>query len=148
MRRGLWTGDRPVKRLNVWIAATAVAIALIGRPAFAADPAPETPPAPKIDSGDTAWMLASSALVMFMMPGLALFYGGMVRRKNVLATMMQTMVALSIVGVFWVLVGYNLAFGNSVGGVIGWSPKLLFLRGVEPGDVLPNSGIPVYVHVM
>ncbi len=99
-------------------------------------------------SGDTAWMLASSALVLFMVPGLALFYGGMVRRKNVLATMMQSMAALAVVGVYWIAVGYCLAFGESQAGLIGWSPKLLFLKGVEPGDTLANTAIPIYVHVM
>jgi ammonium transporter len=99
--------------------------------------------------GDTAWMLMSSGLVMLMVPGLALFYGGMVRRKNILATMMQSMVALAVVGVYWVAVGYCLAFGQSQGGFIGWSPdKLLFLRGVGPADYLPNTNIPIYVHVM
>jgi ammonium transporter len=98
--------------------------------------------------GDTAWMLISSALVMLMIPGLALFYAGMVRRKNVLATMMQSMVALAVVGVYWVAVGYALAFGESHGGWIGWSNKLLFLQGVEPSELLPGTNIPVYVHVM
>ena len=98
--------------------------------------------------GDIAWMLVSTALVMLMVPGLALFYGGMVRRKNVLATMMQSMVALAIVGVFWIGVGYSLAFGESQGGWIGWSPKLLFLAGVQPGDMLPNTNIPIYLHVL
>jgi ammonium transporter len=98
--------------------------------------------------GDTAWMLVSSALVMFMMPGLALFYGGIVRRKNVLATMMQTMVALAIVGVYWVVIGYALAFGHSKGGFIGWSPDLLFLKGIDTNELLPGTNIPVYVHVM
>jgi ammonium transporter len=100
-------------------------------------------------NGDTAWMLASSGLVMLMVPGLALFYGGMVRRKNILATMMHSMVALAVVGVYWVAVGYCLAFGQSQGGFIGWSPdRLLFLKGVGPGDYLPNTNIPIYVHVM
>jgi ammonium transporter len=98
--------------------------------------------------GDTAWMLASSGLVMLMVPGLALFYGGMVRRKNVLATMMQSMVALAVVGVYWIAIGYCLAFGASQGGVIGWSPKLIFLHGVGVTDMLPGTNIPIYVHVM
>ncbi len=98
--------------------------------------------------GDTAWMLASSALVMLMLPGLALFYGGMVRRKNVLATMMQSMVALAVVGVWWLAVGYSLAFGETKGGIIGWSDKLFFLNGVNVTDILPGTNIPVYVHVM
>jgi ammonium transporter len=115
-----------------------------------AEPAPppkeDKPPEP--NSGDTAWVLTSTALVLFMVPGLALFYGGMVRRKNVLATMMQSMVALAVVGVFWIAIGYNLAFGQTQGGWIGWSPKLIFLAGILPTDLLPNTGIPVYAHVM
>lgn len=105
-----------------------------------------TPPA--LDTGDTAWVLMSSALVMFMLPGLALFYGGMVRRKNVLATMMQTMIALAIVGVYWIGIGYCLAFGASQGGWIGWSPELLFLHGIRTDQVLPGTHIPIYAHVM
>src|SRR5579883_1848655 len=67
--------------------------------------------AAKMDSGDTAWMLVSTGLVLLMVPGLALFYGGMVRRKNVLGTMMHCMVALALIGMQWVLFGYALAFG-------------------------------------
>ena len=64
--------------------------------------------------GDAAWMLVSTALVMLMLPGLALFYGGMVRRKNILATMMQSMSCLAVVGLYWASFGYALAFGPSV----------------------------------
>jgi ammonium transporter, Amt family len=98
--------------------------------------------------GDSAWMLMSSALVMLMVPGLALFYGGIVRRKNVLATMMQSMVALAVVGVYWIAIGYSLAFGHSKGGLIGWSSDLVFLHGVQVDETLPNTNIPVYLHVM
>src|SRR3954451_6440056 len=73
-----------------------------------------------VDTGDTAWLLTSSALVMFMLPGLALFYGGMVRAKNVLSTVVQSFFALGIVGTLWVLIGYTLAFGgDAFGGLIG-----------------------------
>ena len=66
---------------------------------------------PKIDSGDTAWMITSSALVLMMtIPGLALFYGGMVRRKNVLATMAQSFGATCVITVLWMIVGYSIAF--------------------------------------
>ncbi|MFM7110171.1 MAG: ammonium transporter, partial [Planctomycetota bacterium] len=103
-----------------------------------------------LKAGDTAWMLVSSAFVMLMVPGLALFYGGMVRKKNVLATMMQSMVALSVVGIYWVAIGYSLAFGPSVGdyGIIGWSPKLVFLNGIKTDDYLPAYNVTVYAHVM
>ena len=76
-------------------------------------------PVQKIDTGDTAWMLVSTALVMLMTPGLALFYGGMVRRKNVLGTVMQSFVALGVISIQWVLFGYSLAFGPDIGHVIG-----------------------------
>jgi Amt family ammonium transporter len=72
-----------------------------------------------INAGDTAWMLASAALVLFMTPGLALFYGGMVRAKNVLSTIMQSFFAMGLVSVLWALVGYTLAFGPDKGGLIG-----------------------------
>src|SRR5438093_13450069 len=72
-----------------------------------------------VNAGDTAWVLASAALVMFMTPGLAFFYGGLVRAKNVLGTIMQSFVALGLVTVLWALVGYTLAFGPDKGRLIG-----------------------------
>src|SRR5262249_33725468 len=103
--------------------------------------------------GDAAWMLVSTAFVMLMVPGLALFYGGMVRSKNVLATMMHSMVALAVVGVYWMAIGYALAFGDpwlKLGdkGILGWSSDLVFLRGVKPSTMLPNTNIPVYLHML
>ena len=101
------------------------------------------------DGGDTAWMLVCTGLVMLMVPGLALFYGGMARNKNLLGTMMQSMVALGIVGVLWVLVGYTLAFGVSQGGWIGWSPELLGLAGVDSGHTFTTANkIPLLLHCM
>ncbi|MFM8552552.1 MAG: ammonium transporter [Nitrospiraceae bacterium] len=76
--------------------------------------------APEINSGDTAWMLAATALVLVMIvPGLALFYGGLVRSKNVLSTVMHSFIVLCLVSVIWILFGYSLAFGPDRGGVIG-----------------------------
>ncbi len=72
-----------------------------------------------MDTGDTAWILVSSALVMLMTPGLALFYGGMVRRKNILSTMMMSFAILGVIGLLWVLYGYSLSFGSDIGGIIG-----------------------------
>lgn len=72
-----------------------------------------------INSGDTAWLLVSSALVMLMTPGLALFYGGLVRRKNVLATMMQSFILMAVLGLQWILFGYSLSFSADQGGFIG-----------------------------
>lgn len=102
------------------------------KPADAAAPAaatPATPPdvKPVLNTGDTAWMLISSALVLLMIPGLALFYGGMVRQKNVLSTIMHSFVAMGIVGVQWAVVGYSLSFGPDVGhmGLIGDFSKVM-----------------------
>jgi Amt family ammonium transporter len=72
-----------------------------------------------MNTGDTAWLLVSTALVMIMTPGLALFYGGMVRRKNILGTIMQSFIILGLISVEWVLVGYSFAFGPDRGGIIG-----------------------------
>jgi Amt family ammonium transporter len=89
-------------------------------PSAAAPAAPAAPAPPKIDSGDTAWVLTSSALVLLMtVPGLALFYGGMVRQKNALGTLMQSFIVLALISVQWVLWGYSLAFGPDKGGIIG-----------------------------
>jgi len=119
---------------------------LVTSPVLAQDAT--TGSASKIDSGDTAWMLVSTGLVLLMVPGLALFYGGMVRRKNVLGTMMHSMVALAIIGIQWFLFGYCLAFGESQGGIIGWSSRLLGLSGVYSDEVFPGTHIPIFVHCM
>ena len=87
----------------------------------------------KIDTGDTAWLIVSSALVLLMTPALALFYGGMVRRKNVLSTLMHSMAAIPVISVVWVLVGYSIAFGPTRHGVIG-GLELAGMRGLA-GDV-------------
>src|SRR6185437_3528552 len=92
-----------------------------------------------INAGDTAWMLTSTALVLFMMPGLALFYGGLVGAKFVVATMVQSFVAIDVVSLVWVIVGYSLAFGgNHWGGVIG-SLQFVMLHDVNR---TPNSYAP------
>ncbi len=100
----------------------------------------------EIDTGTTAWMLTSTALVLLMVPGLAMFYGGLVRTKNVLGTMMHTFVALAIIGVLWVVCGYSLTFGDSIlGGFIGWNSDYFFLRGIDDSIV---DGVPEYVLAM
>ena len=89
-----------------------------------------------IDPGDTAWLLAAAALVLLMVPGLALFYGGMVRSKSVLNMMMMTFSALGVITLVWVLVGYSLAFGDDIGGgLLAISQFTLFgdvRRGLRP----------------
>jgi len=105
-------------------------------PAPVAAPAAAPAPPPKIDSGDTAWVLVSTALVLLMTaPGLALFYGGMVRQKNALGTLMQSFIILALISVQWVLWGYSLAFGPDKGGIIG-GLEWVGLSGVGP---TPNA---------
>ena len=115
-----------------------------------APPAPGSPAPPRIDTGDTAWVLTASALVLMMTaPGLALFYGGMVRRKNVLATLMQSFILMALVSVQWVLFGYSLAFGPDVGGLVG-SLRWIGLAGVgaEPNPdyaaTIPHQAFMVF----
>jgi ammonium transporter len=151
-----------LKRFGIAVL-TACLLALTGGPARAED----NPNAPVTQmqltdakteaqrNGDTAWMLTSTGLVLLMVPGLALFYGGMTRRKNVLGTMMHSMVALAIIGIQWVLFGYSLAFGTSQGGWIGWSSDLLGLHnvleqvnGTWSHKLFPGTQIPVVVHCM
>ena len=101
-----------------------------------------------ISAGDTSWILTSSALVLAMIvPGLALFYGGMVRSKNVLSTMMHSFIAICLVSVVWVFWGYSLAFGPDVGGMIG-GLDLVGLAGVGPepseGSTIPHSAFMVF----
>jgi len=100
--------------------------------------------ASKIDTGDTAWVLVSTALVMLMTPGLALFYGGMVRGKNVLGTIMQSFIAIAIVSLQWILIGYSLVFGPDVHGIIG-NLDWIGLRGVGV-DPNPNYA-PTIPHI-
>jgi ammonium transporter, Amt family len=83
-----------------------------------------------VNSGDVAWMLTASALVLLMTPGLSFFYGGMVSFRNVVSTMLQSMVALGVISLVWVLVGFSLAFGDSIGGVIGNPLTYFFFDGV------------------
>ncbi|GAY07852.1 ammonium transporter [Pseudonocardia sp. N23] len=95
------------------------------------------------DTGDTAWMLASSALVLLMTPGLAFFYGGMVRSKSVLNMMMMSISSLGLVGVLWVLYGYSVAFGNDVGGgLLGNPAQFAGLKGLFGGTYLATDGGP------
>ena len=86
------------------------------------------PPVSTYDTGDTAWLLTATGLVLLMTPGLAFFYGGMINAKNVISTMLQSFVAMSVVSLVWVMVGFSLAFGDSVGGIIG-SPFSYFMFG-------------------
>lgn len=107
-----------------------------------------------VDTGDTAWILASAALVMFMTPGLAFFYGGLVRQKNVLSTIMHCFMALGIITILWIVIGHTLAFGPDVGNIVkegGWIGNLDFLGlrdvGAEPSafaPTIPHTAFAVY----
>src|SRR5437762_11902706 len=88
----------------------------------------------KYNSADVAWMIVATALVFLMTPGLAFFYGGMVHRKNVISTMIKSMVAAGIVSVLWIVVGYSLCFGDDIGGFIGNPMTCLFYIGVNSGQ--------------
>ena len=96
----------------------------------------------KYNTADMAWMLVATALVFLMTPGLAFFYGGMVHRKNILSTMMKSVVAAGVVGVLWIVVGYSLCFGDSVGHVIGNPSTHFFFKGVNSGEPWPGTSIP------
>ena len=112
--------------------------------------APAVPAVPKIDKGDTAWMLTSAALVLMMtIPGLFLFYGGLVRGKNALGTIMQSFIIVALISIQWVLFGYSLSFGPDIGGFIG-SLDWVGLNGVgaEPNAdyaaTIPHQAFMIY----
>ena len=106
--------NRLGSKLNFIVLAVVVCIILLGNKAY--DYSENNLP---IDSGDTAWMIVASAFVLLMTPGLAFFYGGMVNVKNIISTMLQSFVALGVISVVWVFVGFSLAFGDSFYGIIG-----------------------------
>jgi Amt family ammonium transporter len=83
-----------------------------------------------INSGDTAWMLTATGLVLLMTPGLSYFYGGMVGQKNIISTMLQSFIAMGVISIVWVVVGFSLAFGDSIGGIIGNPMTYFMMRGV------------------
>ncbi|MDP4263764.1 MAG: ammonium transporter [Bacteroidota bacterium] len=96
--------------------------------------------ASKYNSADIAWIIVATALVFLMTPGLAFFYGGMVHRKNVISTMIKSVVAAGVVSVIWVVVGYSLCFGKDINGIIGDPTTHLFFKGVNSGE--PWVGAP------
>jgi ammonium transporter, Amt family len=101
----------------------------------------------EVDTGTTAWMLTSTTLVLLMIPGLAMFYGGLVRTKNVLGTIMHSFAAMGVMSVLWIAVGYSMSFGPSIlGGWFGWSKDYFFLKGID--DTIMDAGVPEYVFSM
>ena len=131
--------------------AEAAPIAVPAAPSDVIHPAP--PPLKQIDKGDTAWMLVSSALVLMMTaPGLALFYGGLVRKKNILGVMMQCIALMGVMSVVWAVWGYSLAFDKSLSetglGRISGGFGLLMLKGVGAGNDVNGKTIPDLLHMV
>ncbi|MBS1665131.1 MAG: ammonium transporter [Bacteroidetes bacterium] len=127
-----------LKRFLPFLLLVAVAVAAIFIPSL-----PASVDDSKYNQADITWILVATALVFIMTPALAFFYGGMVNRKNVLSTMMKSVVAAGVVGVLWIVVGYSLCFGDSIGGIIGNPMTHLFYKGVLSGPVwTPAPTIP------
>jgi Amt family ammonium transporter len=101
------------------------------------------------NSADTAWMLTATALVLIMTPGLAFFYGGMVNKKNVISTMLQSFVSMAIISVLWVVMGFSLAFGESFHGIVGNPFTFFFMDGILAGKAWPSAPtIPLVLFAM
>src|SRR3954471_6932381 len=101
---------------------------------------------PQYSGADIAWVLVSSALVFLMTPGLAFFYGGMVHRKNVISTMIKSVVAAGVVTILWVVVGFSLCFGDSIGGFIGNPATFFFFKNVTSGaPILHGAAAPMTI---
>lgn len=109
-------------------------LALVAIGAIFISPIADFADATKYNGADTAWIIVATALVFLMTPGLAFFYGGMVHRKNVISTMIKSVVAAGVVSIIWVVAGYSLAFGESVNGLIGNPMTHLFFKGVNSGE--------------
>jgi Amt family ammonium transporter len=107
------------------------------------------PPGEALVAGDVAWMLTASALVLLMTPGLSFFYGGMVSFRNVVSTMLQSVIALGVISLVWVLVGFSLAFGNDIGHVVG-NPLTFFMFDNVGGQTSAplSPTIPLLVYAM
>ena len=108
-----------------------------------------TPPsaAYEINSADTAWMLTACALVLIMTPGLAFFYGGMVSKKNVISTMLQSYICMAVITIIWVVFGFSLAFGESIGGFIGNPATFFLMKGVvngKPWELAPTVPLMLF----
>ena len=110
---------------------------------------PVNDPKSTIDTGDTAWLLVATALVLLMTPGLAYFYGGMVRKKNVISTMLQSLICMGVITVLWVVFGFSLAFGDDIGGFIGNPSTFFMMKGMVGNAVWPLAPtIPLVLFAM
>jgi Amt family ammonium transporter len=129
------------KKLSIIPFVILVVISILG---LIFDGKPATIETEGLDTGDIAWMLVASALVLLMTPGLALFYGGMVNAKNLISTMLQSFICMGIISVLWVVVGFSLAFGDDIGGFIGNPATHFMFKGVLDGKPwIGASSIPL-----
>lgn len=122
-----------MKKNNLSKSAPFIVLVLVAVCALFVPSLPDFAATGKYNSADITWILVATALVFLMTPGLAFFYGGMVHRKNVLSTMIKSFVAAGVVSILWITVGYSLAFGDSIGGIIGNPFTHLFFKGVNSG---------------
>lgn len=137
-------------RIGVMVLA-AFMVASLATGTLAAEAPGETIAAPaKVDAGDTAWVMMSAALVLLMTPGLAFFYGGLVRGKNVLSILMQCMIVICLITLQWVLFGYSLSFGSDLGGGVLGSLDYAFMNGVgltpnpDYGETIPHQAFMIF----
>jgi len=130
------------KQIAPFLVLAVIAVASIFVPSFAPKKGIE------YNSADIAWIIVATALVFLMTPGLAFFYGGMVHRKNVLSTMMKSVVAAGVVSVLWVVVGFSLCFGDTIGGFIGNPTTFLFFKNVFSGAPVLQGGSPMTIPLL
>jgi ammonium transporter, Amt family len=129
-RMTLATVRRKTQRIREFSALPFLLVAGIAVLGICVRPGAQTAAGGPVNAGDIAWMLTATALVLLMTPGLSFFYGGMVRPKNVVSTMLQSFVAMGVISILWVVVGFSLAFGDSLHGLIGNPLTYLMFRGV------------------
>jgi Amt family ammonium transporter len=135
----LATVRRNTERIREFSALPFLLVAAVSVAGVLYRPAPQAVTGGPISAGDVAWMLTATGLVLLMTPGLSFFYGGMVRSKNVVSTMLQSFVAMAVISILWIVVGFSLAFGESVYGVIG-DPRTFFMFTRVGASTHPDFG--------
>ena len=124
----LATVRRKTERIREFSALPFLLVAAVSIAGAVFRPAPQAVTGGPINAGDVAWMLTATGLVLLMTPGLSFFYGGMVRSKNVVSTMLQSFVAMGVISILWIVVGFSLAFGDSLDGLIGNPANVLHVH--------------------
>src|SRR5207237_9184695 len=117
---------RKTERIREFSALPFLLVAAVSLAGAFLRPQPQAVTGGPVNAGDVAWMLTATGLVLLMTPGLSFFYGGMVRTKNVVSTMLQSFVAMAVISILWIFVGFSLAFGDSIHGLIG-NPLTYFM---------------------